>query len=81
MWKQLALILALAAAPLATANADTLTVGQAKTTALADWYANIHYAAMEETCEVVITLAPGADAAEGITLELVQWVDSDSDQG
>jgi ABC-type nitrate/sulfonate/bicarbonate transport system substrate-binding protein len=63
MWKKLALVLALAAAPLTAAEADTLTVGQAKTTALADWYANIHYTAMEETCEVVITLAPGADAA------------------
>jgi ABC-type nitrate/sulfonate/bicarbonate transport system substrate-binding protein len=63
MWKKLALVLALAAAPLTAAKADTLTVGQAKTTALADWYANIHYTAMEETCEVVITLAPAADAA------------------
>ena len=63
MWKKLALVLALAAAPLTTAKADTLTVGQAKTTALADWYANIHYTALEETCEVVITIAPGADAA------------------
>ena len=62
MWKKLALVLALAAAPL-TAQADTLTVGQAKTTALADWYANIHYTAMEETCEVVITIAPGVDEA------------------
>src|SRR5262245_1234387 len=63
MWKKLALVLALAAAPLTAAKSNTLTVGQAKTTALADWYANIHYTAMEETCEVVITLAPGADAA------------------
>jgi ABC-type nitrate/sulfonate/bicarbonate transport system substrate-binding protein len=63
MWKKLVLVLVLAAAPLTAAEADTLTVGQAKTTALADWYANIHYTAMEETCEVVITLAPGADAA------------------
>jgi hypothetical protein len=62
MWKKLALVLALAAAPLTTAKSDTLKVGQAKTTALADWYANIHYTAMEETCEVVITIAPGADA-------------------
>ncbi len=63
MWKKLALVLALAAAPLTTAKSDTLTVGQAKTTALADWYANIYYTATEETCEVVITIAPGADAA------------------
>ena len=63
MWKKLALVLALAAAPLTAAQADTLTVGQAKTTALADWYANIHYTAMQETCEVVITITPGVDAA------------------
>ena len=63
MWKKLALVLALAAAPLTAAKSDTLTVGQAKTTALADWYANIHYTATEETCEVVITIAPGADVA------------------
>jgi hypothetical protein len=62
MWKKLALVLALAAAPLTTAKSDTLTVGQARTTALADWYANIHYAALEESGEVVITIAPGADA-------------------
>ena len=62
MWKKLALVLTLAAAPLTTAKSNTLTVGQAKTAALADWYANIHYTAMEETCEVVITLAPGTDA-------------------
>jgi len=63
MWKQLALVLALAAAPLTTAKSNTLTVGQAKTTALADWYANIHYTALEESGEVVITIAPGADQA------------------
>jgi hypothetical protein len=63
MWKKLALVLALAAAPLTTAKSDTLSVGQANTTAFADWYANIYYTATEETCEVVITLAPGADAA------------------
>jgi hypothetical protein len=63
MWGKLALVLALVAAPLTTAKSDTLTVGQAKTTALADWYANIHYAALAESGEVVITIAPGADAA------------------
>src|SRR5262245_26316244 len=63
MWNKLALVLALATAPLTTAKADTLTAGQAKTTALADWHANIHYTATEETCEVVITIAPGIDAA------------------
>jgi hypothetical protein len=64
MWKKLVLVLGLAAAPLAAANADTLTVGQAKTTALADWYANIYYTPLKETCEVVITIAPGADTAD-----------------
>jgi predicted Zn-dependent protease len=63
MWKNLALVLALTAAPLATARADVLTPGQAKTTALADWYANIYYTVMEETSEVVITIAPGPDQA------------------
>jgi hypothetical protein len=63
MWTKLALVLALAAAPLTAAKSDTLTVGQAKTTALADWYANIHYTALEESGEVVITIAPGADEA------------------
>ena len=63
MLKNLALALALAAAPLAAVKADTLTIGQAKTTALADWYANVYYMAMEETCEVVIAIAPGPDAA------------------
>jgi hypothetical protein len=63
MWKKLALVMALAAAPLTAAKSDTLTVGQAKTTALADWFANIHYTALEESCEIVITIAPGADAA------------------
>jgi hypothetical protein len=63
MLKNLALVLALAATPLAAAKADTLTIGQAKTTALADWYANVYYDVMGETCEVVITIAPGPDAA------------------
>ena len=63
MLKNLALALALAATPLAAVKADTLTIGQAKTTALADWYANVYCMAMEETCEVVIAIAPGPDAA------------------
>ena len=54
MLKRLILALALARAPLATAQADTLTAGQTKTTVLADWYAVI-----EGTYQVVITLAPG----------------------
>ena len=41
------------------AQADTLTAGQTKTTALADWYANIYYTVVEGTYQVVITLAPG----------------------
>ena len=53
------LALALARAPLASAQADTLTAGQTKTTALADWYANIYYTVIEGTYQVVITLAPG----------------------
>src|SRR5258707_15465487 len=59
MLKRLILALALARAPLASAQADTLTAGQAKTTALADWYANIYYTVVEGTYQVVITLAPG----------------------
>ena len=57
MLKRLILALALAGAPLATAQADTLTAGQTKTTVLADWCANIYYT--EGTYQVVITLAPG----------------------
>ena len=59
MLKRLILALALARAPLASAQADTLTAGQAKTTALADWYANIYYTVVEGTYQVVIALAPG----------------------
>ena len=59
MLKRLVLALALARAPLASAQADTLTAGQTKTTALADWYANIYYTVVEGTYQVVITLAPG----------------------
>ena len=54
MLKRLVLALALARALLASAQADTLTAGQTKTTALADWYANIYYT-VEGTCQVVIT--------------------------
>lgn len=61
MLKKLALVLSLATVPAATAQADTLTAGQAKTTALADWYANIYYTVMEEAYEVVVTMAPGPD--------------------
>jgi hypothetical protein len=77
MWNKLALVLALAA-PLTAAHADTLTVGQAKTTALADWYANIHYSAMEENCEVVITIAPGVDAAGSPTRVVSSLADGQS---
>jgi hypothetical protein len=59
--KRLALALALAAAPLFTARAETLSAGQSKTAALADWYANIYYTEVEGTYEVVITVAPGPD--------------------
>ena len=58
MLKRLVLALALAGAPLATAHPDTLTAGQAKTTALADGYANMYYTVMEGTYKVVITVAP-----------------------
>jgi len=61
MLKRLILALALAGAPLATAQADTLTAGQTKTTALADWYANIYYTVIEGTYQVVITVAPGPE--------------------
>jgi hypothetical protein len=59
--KRLALALALAAAPLFTAHADTLSAGQAQTTALADCYANIYYTEVAGTYEVVITIAPGPE--------------------
>lgn len=59
--KRLALALALAAAPLFAAHADTLSAGQGQTTALADCYANIYYTEVEGTYEVVITVAPGPD--------------------
>jgi hypothetical protein len=61
MLKKLILALALAGTPLATAQADTLTEGQTKTTALANWYANIYYTVMEGTYQVVITVAPGPE--------------------
>jgi hypothetical protein len=61
MLKKLALALALAGAPLAAAEAGTLTAGQAETTALADRYANIHYTVMEGTYQVVITVSPEPD--------------------
>jgi len=59
MLKRLVLALALARAPLASAQADTLTAGQTKTTALANWYANIYYTVVEGTYQGVIALAPG----------------------
>ena len=61
MLKTLVLALALAAAPLAAAQADTLTAGQAKTRALGDWSASIYYTDIEGTYEVVVTVAPGPD--------------------
>jgi hypothetical protein len=63
MLKRLALALALAGVPLAMAEAGTLTAGQAASTALADWHANIHYTVMEGTHQVVITVSPGPDEA------------------
>jgi hypothetical protein len=60
MLKKLALCLFLAAGPLA-AQADTLMAGQARTTALADCYANIYYTEVEGAYEVVTTVAPGPD--------------------
>jgi hypothetical protein len=59
MLKGLVLVLSLAATPPAAAHGDTLTAGQAKTTALADGYANVYYTVMEGTYQVVITVAPG----------------------
>jgi len=59
--ESLALALSLAAVPLFTAQADTLTAGQAKTAALADCQANIYYTEVEGTYEVVITVAPASD--------------------
>jgi hypothetical protein len=58
MLKGLVLVLSLAATPPAV-HGDTLTAGQAKTTALADGYANIYYTVMEGTYQVVVTVAPG----------------------
>ena len=61
MLKKLALALALAGAPLAVAEAGTLTAGEAATTALADRHANIYYTVVEGTYQVVITVSPGPD--------------------
>jgi hypothetical protein len=61
MLKKLALVAALAAASVTTANADILRAGQAKTTALADCYANVYYTVAEGTYQVVTTVAPDAE--------------------
>jgi hypothetical protein len=61
MLKGLILVLSLVGAQLATAHGDTLTAEQAKTTALADGYANIYYTVMKGTYRVVITVAPGPE--------------------
>jgi hypothetical protein len=71
MLKRLFLTLALARAPLATAQADTLTAGQTKTTALADWCANIYYT--EGTYQVVITLAPGPQEGGRLCESYTDW--------
>ena len=60
--KALAACLAVAAAPLAAAHADTLTAGQAKTVVLADCFANLYYTVADGAYEVVTTVAPGPDA-------------------
>jgi hypothetical protein len=61
MLKKLAVVAALAAAPTTTADADTLRAGQAKTTALADCYANVYYTVAEGGYQVVTTVAPDAE--------------------
>src|SRR5262249_43747914 len=50
-------------APLGAAHAGTLTLGQAKTAAMADCYANIRYDVVAGAHQVVTTIAPGADAS------------------
>jgi len=61
MLKKLALVAALAAAPISTADADLLRAGQAKTTALADCYANVYYTVADGAYQVVTTVAPDAE--------------------
>jgi len=61
MSRRLALLLCVTT-PLA-AQAETLTVGQAKTAAISDHYANVYYTVVEGAYEVVITLAPHPDAS------------------
>jgi hypothetical protein len=61
MLKKLALAVALAAAPITIANAEFLPPGQAKTTVLADCYANVYYTVAEGAYQVVTTVAPDAE--------------------
>src|ERR1700726_2793083 len=59
MLLRLVLAFPLTRAALRSAQADTLTVGQTKKTALADLDPYIYYTVVEGTYQVVITLAPG----------------------
>lgn len=61
MLKKLALVAALAAASITTADADILRAGQARTTALADCYANVYYTVADGAYHVVTTVAPDAE--------------------
>jgi len=80
MLKKLALALALAGAPLAVAEAGTLTAGQAETVALADRHANIYYTVVEGTYQVVITVSPGPDDG-GPPMRIVSQVTEGESQG
>ena len=79
MFRTLALLLSLTAAPLA-AQAETLTAGQAKTTAFADHYANVYYTIAEELYEVVTTVAPGADGVGRPTRFVSRLADGESQE-
>jgi hypothetical protein len=61
MLRKLAVALSLIAVPLTIAKADSLAPGQAKTMALAEYYANLYYTVNKGIYELVITVAPGPD--------------------
>jgi len=61
MLRKLALVAVLAAAPMTASNAEILPPGQAKTTPLADCYANVYYTVVEGAYQVVTTVAPDAE--------------------
>jgi hypothetical protein len=63
MVRTLTVCLICLAAPLGAAQAGTLMAGQAKTTPIADCYANVRYDVVDGAHQVVTTIAPGPDAS------------------